>query len=100
MSHPSADRLDILNSELPFQHRSYWCVPTQKRVLTGSFPGSARLAVNYDEQMAALKEQELEHLRALLRPEHWPRIYELLRRVREEMRNLETSDRPTERESA
>jgi hypothetical protein len=48
-----------------------------------------------DELLNALKEQEqeLEQLRALLRPEHWPRIYELLRRVRREIRILENSDR-------
>ncbi len=48
-----------------------------------------------DELLNALKEQEqeLEQLRALLRPEHWPRIYEPLRRVRREIRILENSDR-------
>lgn len=58
--------------------------------------------MNSDEQMAALKEQEqeLEHLRALSRPEHWPRIYELLRRVREEIRRLEASDRHIDRDIA
>ena len=60
------------------------------------------LDVDYDQEMAALKEQEqeLEHLRALLRPEHWPRIYELLRRVREEIRRLETSDPSSDRDIA
>jgi len=60
------------------------------------------LDVDYDEQMTALQEQvqELEHPRALLRPEHWPRIYELLRRVREEIRRLETSDHPSNRDIA
>jgi hypothetical protein len=40
--------------------------------------------VNPQEELKALqeKEQELERLRALLRPQHWPRIYELLNRVR------------------
>jgi hypothetical protein len=58
--------------------------------------------VDHDEQMTALREQEqeLEHLRALLRPEHWPRIYELLRRVREEIRRLEISDRPIDKDIA
>lgn len=44
-------------------------------------------------QIKALQEQEqeLERLRALLRPQYWPRIYELLKRVREQLRDLEGS---------
>ncbi len=35
------------------------------------------------------QEQELEHLRALLKPEHWPRIYSMLDRIRQEIRAAE-----------
>jgi phage shock protein A len=37
------------------------------------------------------QEQELEELRALLRPQYWPRLYEMLKRVREQIRELESS---------
>jgi len=45
------------------------------------------------EELKALEaqERELEQLRALLSPEQWPRIYELLRRVRGKIRVLEFS---------
>ena len=40
------------------------------------------------------EEQELEHLRWLLAPEHWPRIYSMLARVREEIREAEKQISP------
>ncbi len=40
------------------------------------------------------EEQELERLRWLLSPEYWPRIYTVLARVREEMRQAEKDDSP------
>jgi hypothetical protein len=45
------------------------------------------------EQLKVLleQEQELEELRALLRPQYWPRLYEMLKRVREQIRELESS---------
>ncbi len=47
--------------------------------------------MNAKEELQSLKEQErqLEELRALLRPEHWPRIYELLKDVRQQIRAIE-----------
>jgi hypothetical protein len=60
--------------------------------------------VGQQEELKALvaQEQELEQLRALLSPEHWPRIYELLKRVREKIRELELSKstEPPERDTA
>ena len=56
------------------------------------------------EELKALEaqERELEQLRALLSPEQWPRIYELLRRVRAKIRESESSksNEPPERNSA
>ena len=56
------------------------------------------------EELKALEaqERELEQLRALLSPEQWPRIYELLRGVREKIRESESSksNEPPERNSA
>ncbi len=40
------------------------------------------------------EEQELERLRSLLSPEHWPRIYSLLARVRQEIKEAEKKDSP------
>ncbi len=37
------------------------------------------------------EEQELERLRMLVRPEYWPRIYAMLKRIREEIREEEAS---------
>ncbi len=49
-----------------------------------------------DEKLEALRreEEELERLRWLLSPEHWPRIYTVLARVRQEMRQAEKDDSP------
>ncbi len=45
----------------------------------------------YDEKLEALRreEEELERLRWLISPEHWPRVYAVLARVREEIRQVE-----------
>ncbi|HEX6880489.1 MAG TPA: hypothetical protein VF135_09005 [Terriglobales bacterium] len=53
--------------------------------------------VNSNEELQGLKEQEqqLEELRALLRPEHWPRIYELLKDVRQQIRAIERQQEKT-----
>ena len=63
--------------------------------------------VNPREELQGLKEQEqqLEELRALLRPEHWPRIYELLKDVRQQIRAIEqqqekTPDKKKDRKAA
>ncbi len=37
------------------------------------------------------EEQELERLRMLVRPEYWLRIYAMLKRIREEIREEEAS---------
>lgn len=44
-----------------------------------------------DERLEALRreEEELEHLRWLLSPDYWPRIYSVLARVREEIKEAE-----------
>ncbi len=49
-----------------------------------------------DEFLSSLQqqEQELERLRLLVSPEHWPRIYAMLRRVREEIRREESEEYP------
>jgi len=56
------------------------------------------------EELKALEaeEQELERLRGLVRPEYWPRIYELLKQVREQIKKLELLQRgaPTDRDAA
>jgi hypothetical protein len=46
-----------------------------------------------DQELRALKleEEQLEHLRLLVQPEYWPRIYAMLKRVREEIRKEEDS---------
>ncbi|MDT8067469.1 MAG: hypothetical protein ROO76_04815 [Terriglobia bacterium] len=45
------------------------------------------------QELKALSEQEeqLERLRLLVEPEYWPRIYAMLRRVRDEIRKGEDS---------
>ncbi len=35
------------------------------------------------------EEMDLERLRLLVRPEHWPRIYAMLKRIREEIKREE-----------
>lgn len=46
-----------------------------------------------DQELRALKEEEkqLERLRLLVEPEYWPRIYAMLRRVRDEIKKEESS---------
>jgi hypothetical protein len=46
-----------------------------------------------DRDLRALREQEeqLEKLRLLVEPEYWPRIYAMLKRVRDEIRKEEDS---------
>ncbi len=59
--------------------------------LNGNEPGAVE-----DLPSLLAQERELERLRALVGPEHWPRIYAMLQRVREEIREAEkapTSDR-------
>ena len=48
-----------------------------------------------DQELRALKEQEeqLEQLRLLVEPEYWPRIYAMLKRVRDEIRKNEDSSK-------
>ncbi len=48
------------------------------------------------DKLQALRreEQELERLRWLLSPEYWPRIYSVLARVRNEMKQAEQHDSP------
>ncbi len=43
------------------------------------------------EKLEALRreDEDLERLRWLLSPEHWPRVYAVLARVREEIRQVE-----------
>jgi hypothetical protein len=43
------------------------------------------------EELQALRdqEQELETLRALVAPDHWPRVYTMLTRIRMEIRRVE-----------
>ncbi len=38
------------------------------------------------------QEKDLEQLRKLVRPEYWPRIYAMLRRIREEIKREEADD--------
>lgn len=47
-----------------------------------------------DEELESLKKEEntLEKLRTMVAPEHWPRIYTMLRRIRERMQKLERAD--------
>lgn len=40
------------------------------------------------------EEQELERLRWLLSPEYWPRVYSMLARVREEIKEAEKQSSP------
>lgn len=48
------------------------------------------------EKLESLRreEQELERLRWLLSPEYWPRIYAVLARVREELKQAEQQNPP------
>jgi hypothetical protein len=48
-----------------------------------------------DQELRALKleEEQLERLRLLVEPEYWPRIYAMLKRIREEIRKEEDSQR-------
>ncbi|MGE5109521.1 MAG: hypothetical protein ACM3JB_01605 [Acidobacteriaceae bacterium] len=45
------------------------------------------------EQLQALEqeERELERLRAILAPDYWPRVYAMLDRIRQEIRDVEES---------
>ena len=47
-----------------------------------------------DEELESLKKEEntLEKMRTMVGPEHWPRIYTMLRRIRERMQKLEKAD--------
>ena len=55
-----------------------------------------------DDELEALKkeEQTLEKMRAMVAPGHWPRIYAMLKRIRERMRELEKSDQDTSKPTA
>lgn len=46
-----------------------------------------------DQELRALRleEEQLERLRLLVEPEYWPRIYAMLKRVREEIKKEENS---------
>jgi hypothetical protein len=50
--------------------------------------------IQSDEELESLKKEEntLEKMRTMVAPEHWPRIYIMLRRIRERMQKLEKSD--------
>jgi hypothetical protein len=47
-----------------------------------------------EEELESLKKEEntLEKMRTMVAPEHWPRIYTMLRRIRERMQKLEKAD--------
>ena len=47
-----------------------------------------------DEELESLRKEEntLEKMRTIVAPEHWPRIYTMLRRIRERMQKLEKSE--------
>ncbi len=50
--------------------------------------------MNEDELRALrLQEEQLERLRLLVEPEYWPRIYAMLKRVREEIKKEEESSK-------
>lgn len=55
-----------------------------------------------DDELEALKQEEqtLEKMRALVAPGHWPRIYAMLKRIRERMRQLEKSDQDPSKPTA
>ena len=46
-----------------------------------------------DQELRALKleEEQLERLRLLVEPEYWPRIYAMLKRIRDEIKKEEDS---------
>ena len=46
-----------------------------------------------DQELRALRleEDQLERLRLLVEPEYWPRIYAMLKRVRDEIKKEEAS---------
>lgn len=46
-----------------------------------------------DQELRALRleEEQLERLRLLVEPEYWPRIYAMLKRVRDEIKKEEDS---------
>lgn len=46
-----------------------------------------------DQELRALRleEEQLERLRMLVEPEYWPRIYAMLKRVRDEIKKKEES---------
>jgi hypothetical protein len=47
-----------------------------------------------EDELESLRkeEQTLEKMRAMVAPEHWPRIYAMLRKIRERMQQLEHPD--------
>lgn len=47
-----------------------------------------------DDELESLKkeEQTLEKMRAMVSPEHWPRIYVMLGRIRERIQKIEHTD--------
>jgi hypothetical protein len=54
-----------------------------------------------EQELESLKREEnmLEKMRAMVAPEHWPRIYTMLRRIRERMQKLENAD-PSKQKAA
>jgi len=61
---------------------------TKAQIEPAPFP---RLKFRLKGKLAELRQdqQDLEHLRWLISPEHWPRIYSVLQQVREEMKRAE-----------
>jgi hypothetical protein len=47
-----------------------------------------------DDELEGLRkeEQALEKMRSMVAPEHWPRIYAMLKRIRERMRLIEKAN--------
>jgi hypothetical protein len=47
-----------------------------------------------EEELESLRKEEntLEKMRTMVAPEHWPRIYTMLRRIRERMQKLENGN--------
>ena len=46
---------------------------------------------NQELRTLRLEEEQLERLRMLVEPEYWPRIYAMLKRVRDEIKKEENS---------
>jgi len=60
-------------------------------ITTGQRRPADRTVTDQELRALRLEEEQLERLRMLVEPEYWPRIYAMLKRVRDEIKKKEES---------